>query len=231
MVGKFLRMHTLNLDFSASLTSFREDCFSCMPSLKFLSLCETKISNLWTTSAALANLPSLVELRFQNCLYIRDEDHSPTSSGNESNRGAGSGGIIFENYGGDILPDIGLNSEDEDMSDHNIFRDVRNTDDGSSDDSEVDFSSQHQDFYRAEVLPDTPLGWEELTDLENEVLNFYQFCNLVTFAFQLYHHVSVIVVLLELFHLFFGFRVYCTYKATMLMILCLVMIKKPFLFI
>lgn len=41
----FSQLQSLNLDFSASLTSFREECFACMPNLKFLSLCETRIYN------------------------------------------------------------------------------------------------------------------------------------------------------------------------------------------
>ena len=61
-----MRIHTLNLDFSTSLTSFQEDCFTCMPNLMCLSLCGTRILNLWTTIAALSKLPSLVELRFQH---------------------------------------------------------------------------------------------------------------------------------------------------------------------
>ncbi|KAL0356894.1 UNVERIFIED_CONTAM: Snakin-1 [Sesamum calycinum] len=139
MVGKFVRTHTLNLDFSASLTSFREDCFSCMPNLRFLSLCETRITNLWTTSAALSKLPSLVELRFQNCLYCTEVGYSSASSGNKASEGIGS------------------------------VQDVRSTNEDSSDDSEVDFSSHHQDFGSTEHLPDISLGWHELADLQNEI--------------------------------------------------------------
>ncbi|KAF5201071.1 transducin family protein / WD-40 repeat family protein [Thalictrum thalictroides] len=72
MTGTFIQLHTLNLDFSISLTGFREDCFTCMPNLARVSICETRVSNLWTTSAALSKLPSLVELRFQNCLCCND---------------------------------------------------------------------------------------------------------------------------------------------------------------
>nr|GMC89567.1 uncharacterized protein LOC109161506 isoform X1 [Ipomoea batatas] len=89
MAGSFLWMHTLNLDFSASLSNFREDCFTCMPNLKCLSLCETRISNLWTTSAALAKLPSLVELRFQNRLPGFDTWQYPTSSGRNNHSDSG----------------------------------------------------------------------------------------------------------------------------------------------
>ncbi|KAK2657580.1 hypothetical protein Ddye_010632, partial [Dipteronia dyeriana] len=80
MVGRFMRLHTLNLDFCTSLTSLHEDCFSCMPNLMSLSMCETRISNLWTTSAALAKLPSLTELRFQNCLCCKDTGPCPALS-------------------------------------------------------------------------------------------------------------------------------------------------------
>lgn len=56
MVGKFIHLRSLNLDFSSSLTSLRKDCFTCMPNLNCLSLCETRIANLWTTSSALLKL-------------------------------------------------------------------------------------------------------------------------------------------------------------------------------
>lgn len=72
MVGKFTQLHTLNLDFCASITNFHKDCFSGMPNLKRLSMCETRVSNLWAATAVLSNLPSLVELRFQKCLCCWD---------------------------------------------------------------------------------------------------------------------------------------------------------------
>ncbi|PON66700.1 WD repeat containing protein [Parasponia andersonii] len=79
MSGKFIRLHTLNLDFCTALTSLQQDCFSCMPNLLSLSMCETRINNLWTTSAALSKLPSLKELRFQNCLCCNDTGPCPSS--------------------------------------------------------------------------------------------------------------------------------------------------------
>ncbi|KAK9284549.1 hypothetical protein L1049_023724 [Liquidambar formosana] len=85
MVGRFLRLHTLNLDFCTSLNSLQKDCFSCMPNLMCLSMCETRVANLWTTTAALSKLPSLVELRFQNCLCCKDTGPCPTSSYKEVN--------------------------------------------------------------------------------------------------------------------------------------------------
>ncbi|XP_031277946.1 uncharacterized protein LOC116136372 [Pistacia vera] len=85
MDGKFMHLHTLNLDFCTSLTSFHEDCFSCMPNLMCLSMCETRISNLWTTTAALSKLPSLKELRFQNCLCCKHTGACPALSGENAN--------------------------------------------------------------------------------------------------------------------------------------------------
>ncbi|XP_057964363.1 protein DWD HYPERSENSITIVE TO UV-B 1-like [Malania oleifera] len=80
MVGRFMQLHTLNLDFCTSLTSLQKDCFACMPNLMCLSMCETRVANLWTTSAALSKLPSLVELRFQNCLCCSDTGPCPKLS-------------------------------------------------------------------------------------------------------------------------------------------------------
>lgn len=70
--GRFTQLHTLNLDFCTSVTSFHKDCFSGMPNLMRLSMCETRVANLWTTTAVLSKLPSLVELRFQKCLCCHD---------------------------------------------------------------------------------------------------------------------------------------------------------------
>ncbi|XP_075654235.1 protein DWD HYPERSENSITIVE TO UV-B 1-like isoform X2 [Castanea sativa] len=80
IVGRFKRLHTLNLDFCTSLTGIQKDCFACMPNLMHLSMCETRVANLWTTTAALSKLPSLVELRFQNCLCCKDTGPCPASS-------------------------------------------------------------------------------------------------------------------------------------------------------
>lgn len=173
MVGNFVHMHTLNLDFSTSLSGFREDCFSCMPNLRLLSLCETRITNLWTTSAALAKLPSLDELRFQNCSYSSDAGCPSTSSVNE---GIGSGctdlGLYIElpSPSDEVLPNLQLNVNDEDLDDYDMALDIRSTNDESSDDSEVDFSAHRRDFGSTELYPDIPLSWSELADLENEVL-------------------------------------------------------------
>lgn len=172
MVGKFVHMHTLNLDFSTSLSGFREDCFSCMPNLRVLSFCETRITNLWTTSAALAKLPSLDELRFQNCLYCNDAGCPSASSGNE---GIGSDhtdlGLYIElpSLSDEVFPHLQLSIDDEDLDDYDMASDIRSTNNDSSDDSEVDFSGHHRDFGSTELYPDIRLSWSELADFKNEI--------------------------------------------------------------
>ncbi|KAL7236482.1 hypothetical protein ACSBR1_019722 [Camellia fascicularis] len=165
MVGKFMELHTLNLDFSSSLTSFREDCFTCMPKLKFLSLCETRIANLWTTSFALSKLPSLMELRFQNCLCCDDTGPCPASPSGKSTDSDQLNSGLF----------IGAPSFDEDcyqystMEDAYINDDVQSTFEDSSDDSEVDFSNHRREPGQLEVLPDAIPGWDGPVDLQNEI--------------------------------------------------------------
>lgn len=173
MIGNFTRMHTLNLDFSASLTNFREDCFTCMPNLKFLSLCETRITNLWTTTAALAKLPSLVELRFQYFLQddearkhaasdrrndYWDSDHMETSIHDEAPSVSGENSMYRL-----------FNEEDQYLNNTDMNLDVSSETEDSSDDSEVDFSSQDRETSFMELLPDVPPGCEDLLNLQNEV--------------------------------------------------------------
>ncbi|KAL9229807.1 hypothetical protein vseg_005236 [Gypsophila vaccaria] len=84
MVGNFNQLRRLNLDFCTSLTTIQKDCFSQMPNLMHLSMCETRLNNLWTTTAALSKLPLLTELRFQNCLCCHDTGSCPAYSRNVS---------------------------------------------------------------------------------------------------------------------------------------------------
>ncbi|XVF45020.1 hypothetical protein PTKIN_Ptkin02bG0172200 [Pterospermum kingtungense] len=142
LVGEFMWLHTLNLDYSTTLTSFQEGCFTCMPNLMCLSMCETRISNLWTTIAALSKLHSLVELRFQNWLCCNDVG----SSGGDDQTGPSQ--LITASYpgtssGSDLLIDI--NSMNE-----RVMRNLlpfRMTNEESPDDSEVDFSSRLDGSY------------------------------------------------------------------------------------
>ncbi|KAK2974508.1 hypothetical protein RJ640_018673, partial [Escallonia rubra] len=176
MIGKFMQMHTLNMDFSASLSSFREDCFACMPNLKCLSLCETRIANLWTTSAALAKLPSLLELRFQNCLCCKATGPCPGLSPGKANESTDSGYLdcglqaglpafdgeeASSQYGNEEIMDFSFDNYDVD-------HEMDGTSEDSSDDSEVHFSHRHGDFSSVQLFSDELPGWDGLVDLQNE---------------------------------------------------------------
>ncbi|MQL98790.1 hypothetical protein Taro_031510, partial [Colocasia esculenta] len=69
---------------SVNLSTFWKDILRCMPNLMCLSMCETRLTNIFMTSAALSKLPSLMELRFQNCLCCHDTRPCPTSSCTEA---------------------------------------------------------------------------------------------------------------------------------------------------
>ncbi|KAL9417754.1 hypothetical protein AB3S75_040694 [Citrus x aurantiifolia] len=161
MIGEFKRIHTLNLDYSTSLTSFKEDCFSCMPNLICLSMCETRVGNLWTTIAALSKLPSLAELRFQNWLCCDDTGNSSGSSDQDDKTDFSQLNICssFGAYGNVVInPDSQILVED------------------SSDDSEVDFSSQHREYDYLELLSNLVPRLDGEIDLWNEV-SFDAFSN------------------------------------------------------
>ncbi|KFK30066.1 hypothetical protein AALP_AA7G212200 [Arabis alpina] len=86
IVGEFTQLHTLILD-KNRLHGFGEGCFSCMPNLTYLSMCDTLVSDLWTTSAAISKLPSLKKLRFQ--IWICCSDSSPLKSNSSSSSSTG----------------------------------------------------------------------------------------------------------------------------------------------
>eukprot|EP00268_Persea_americana_P045975 TRINITY_DN4714_c0_g1_i2.p1 TRINITY_DN4714_c0_g1~~TRINITY_DN4714_c0_g1_i2.p1 ORF type:complete len:924 (-),score=163.06 TRINITY_DN4714_c0_g1_i2:262-2976(-) len=189
MTGAFMQLHTLNLDVIGSLTSFREGCFSCMPNLMRLSMCETGISNLWTTTAALSKLPSLVELRFQNCLCRNDTGPCQASSGRKAYSSASgkidsgqlqlypcaqpasisSGDYLLRNYQDsdvdDMINDVLL--DDESFVNHEL---LQNTSEESSDDSELDFSGDQRGLSNwVERLANGPQDLPRETLVENSV--------------------------------------------------------------
>ncbi|XP_062176970.1 protein DWD HYPERSENSITIVE TO UV-B 1 isoform X2 [Alnus glutinosa] len=181
MMGKFMQIHTLNLDFSTSLTSFREDCFSCMPNLTCLSMCETRITNLWTTIAALSKLPSLVELRFQNWLCCNDAGPSAASSDGRSDKKTDVSQQKSAPYIGtssieiDILADYN-SSMDEALGNLFLLNDVVINDevqsmieDSSDDDSDVDFSSHQKEYRYSELLSNVFPRLNGQVDQQNEV--------------------------------------------------------------
>ncbi|KAL8209246.1 hypothetical protein R6Q57_008658 [Mikania cordata] len=174
MIGKFSQMHTLNLDFSASLTTFGKDCFTCMPNLKCLSLCETKISNLWTTCASLSKIKNLVELRFQSCLCCDDTKACPRSFGVKSDESTNFN-MIHES----VRERMDLLSNMEDgllnvfpIGNYNnpVHETVSESDEST--DSEVDFSNTHPG---TSLLEDFTYGssvWNGLLDLPTEIFSW-----------------------------------------------------------
>lgn len=158
-----MQIHTLNLDFSTSLTSFKEDCFICMPNLTHLSLCETRITNLWTTIAALSKLPRLVELRFQNWLCCNDAGPSAASSDGKSNNKTDFSQPNSSSYIRASSIDIGVLTDYDSSTEEalrNLFsfedvainQEVQSMIEDSSDDSDVDFSSHQQEYGSRELL-------------------------------------------------------------------------------
>ncbi|XP_011001526.1 PREDICTED: uncharacterized protein LOC105108772 [Populus euphratica] len=179
MAGKFMQMHTLNLDFSTSLTSFLEDCFTCMPNLVCLSMCETRVANLWTTISALSKLSCLVELRFQKWPCCNGASLSASSGGNlEDQPDVGlpvSCTDIGEQFS-DIEEETYLNPGTDEafgnlFSFNNIAinQPVQSMMEDSSDDSEVDFSSNWREFDYTDMLANLSSGWNRQVNLQNEV--------------------------------------------------------------
>ncbi|XWS68099.1 hypothetical protein CRYUN_Cryun04dG0061200 [Craigia yunnanensis] len=170
LMGEFMWLHTLNLDYSTTLTSFREDCFSCMPKLMCLSMCETRISNLWTTIAALSKLCSLVELRFQNWLCCNDVG----SSGGDDQTGPSQPSSA--SYHGTLSVSldslIDLNSMTEqamrNLLPFNMNHHFQSTNEEPSDNSEVDFSICLEDSYM-DSSSNAPPGRNREINLLSEV--------------------------------------------------------------
>jgi hypothetical protein len=186
MAGTFMQLHTLNLDFCTSIGSLDKDCFSCMPSLMRLSMCETRVANLWTTTAALSKLPSLVELRFQNCLCCKDTGPCPASFGDKAR-------IAFEKLGSAPL-NMCLSSETSSISIRDatfqgfhakencgdllsltgsaLIKEGSGKFDNLSHISKVEISSCLQRVGSIEISSDFPPNLNGLSNLENKVRGF-----------------------------------------------------------
>ncbi|KAF2320986.1 hypothetical protein GH714_032429 [Hevea brasiliensis] len=180
MAGDFMRIHTLNLDFNTSLTSFREDCFTCMPNLSYLSMCATRVANLWTTIAALTKLSSLVELRFQKWLCCNETGSSSAPCGGKSDYQCEYGQI--RSCSNNEAPSIVLgeqtdfNSGTEEtlrnmfsFNDVTMNQEVQSMMEDSSDDGEVDFSTHWQEFDYMDSLSNESSGWNRQVNLQDEV--------------------------------------------------------------
>lgn len=201
-------MHTLNLDFSSSISSFQEECFKCMPNLMCLSMCETRISNLWTTVAALSKLPSLVELRFQYWQYCNDAGTSFNSSSGKSDATDDFSlldrvPLISESYTDTReLTDPNFSAEDplrhfysldEEVTSHDVQSMVE--DSSESDDSEIDFTSHHHRNWLSDVFP----RWDIQMPLQSEVANLpFLFCKYISFMMATLLHSLVDIVIIVL---------------------------------
>ncbi|CAJ1977363.1 unnamed protein product [Sphenostylis stenocarpa] len=174
LMGEFMHMHTLNLDFSSCLTSFQEDCFNCMPNLMRLSMCDTRITNLWTTVAALSKLPSLIELRFQYWQYCNDAGTSFISTSGKSDDTADFSLLdsipLFGPFTNTTeLTDPNFSAEDPLRNFYTLDEEVINHDaqsmaEDSSDDSEDDYTSDHHRYWLSDVFP----GWSSEVPLLHE---------------------------------------------------------------
>ncbi|CAN0927087.1 Protein DWD HYPERSENSITIVE TO UV-B 1 [Linum grandiflorum] len=173
MVGEFTKMHTLNLDFSTLLTSFQEECFSHMPNLTYLSMCETRVSNLWTTVAALSKLCSLTELRFQKWVCCNDtastlvsSDGSSDDQLNISNMLTSSRKQLIDNVETSNL--VSGPEETFPFNDTRAIQELRSMMEDLSDGSEADFPFHHQEAEYAGLFSNSPLEQNRQANLQNE---------------------------------------------------------------
>lgn len=120
-------------------------------------MCETRITNLWTTIAALSKLPSLVELRFQNWLCCNDAGPSAASSDGTSDNKTDVSQPKSAPYIG-LLADYNSSTDEAlgnlfSLNDVVINHEVESMiEDSSDDDSDVDFSSHQQEYGYSELL-------------------------------------------------------------------------------
>ncbi|KNA15740.1 hypothetical protein SOVF_095500 isoform B [Spinacia oleracea] len=158
VTGSFIQLQTLNLDFNTSLTSLQENCFSCMPILKHLSVCATRVSNLWTTAAALSKLPSLIELRFQNCLCCNNTGHCPKSSAQRAQDNNWSGYYVRASSRHSLLINQPYSHSEEMFLDTSVIEDASLTENAHwprediSEDYEVDAPNGYQELSFPEFL-------------------------------------------------------------------------------
>jgi len=156
-----------------------------MPNLICLSMCETRVANLWTTISALSKLSCLVELRFQKWLCNDSASPSASSGGNLEDQPDVGLPISCTDIGEqltDIEEETYLNPGTDEafgnlFSFNNIAinQPVQSMMEDSSDDSEVDFSSNWREFGYTDLLANFSSGWNRQVNLQNEVIHMCTF--------------------------------------------------------
>lgn len=151
-----------------------------------LSMCETRIINLWTTIAALSKLPSLVELRFQNWLCCNDAGPSATSSEGRLDSRTDFGQSKSAPYTGASTVDIGVTTDYNSTTEEalrNLFslndvvtnHEAQSMIEDSSDDSDVDFSFRQQEHGYRELssifFPRLNEQFDQLNEVKQIVLS------------------------------------------------------------
>ena len=139
-------------------------------------MCQTRISNLWTTAAALSKLPSLVDLRFQNWLCCSDGESCVASSSVKSNKKIASSKPNRNRYFGGLSVNI-RELLDQNLSLRNmvslsqsvVSNEVQSMSEDSSDDSEAELCNHQQEYDNMEPLSNAFPEWDEHVDLLNEV--------------------------------------------------------------
>lgn len=168
--GNFMLLESLNLDFNTSLTSFEGSCFSCMPNLKYLSMCATRVSNLWMTTAALGKLPSLVQLRFQNCLCCNNTGPCPKSASQRieqtySGNCGDDSHVVFSSTHSHLLSQALLSSAE--VLDHPFVLEDESMDDilqRPTDDPSEDYEGDFHELGSTELLSDAIFYWDLLNN-------------------------------------------------------------------
>lgn len=155
-----------------------------------LSMCATRVANLWDTIVALSKLPSLAELRFQNCLCCDTRPCPICGAGMTISAFKKSYSDQWHQYSSTEETTSNVYFEGYSFRNH----DLQDTIEESSDDSGMDISSNLQGIHDwPEVLHDGVLTLEGQSDVEiavspSEQTNLSSNTSVLT-AFQLLEEV------------------------------------------
>jgi len=133
-------------------------------------MCATRVSNLWMTSAALGKLPSLVQLRFQNCLCCNNTGPCPESA-SQRIRQTDSGSsdddscVVFSSTHGNLHSQALLSSE-EVLEHPFVLEDVSMDDivERPTEDLSEDYEGDFQELGSTELLSSAIFNWDLLNN-------------------------------------------------------------------